>query len=269
MPGASTKRNMVTALVPMLADTTANWATSTALIPANTQARDVTLGRVKIGDGTKKFSDLPWAIEASLPAEYRVLLDKLFTTTDGGVTYSVRTGLIPNAPVLAEADGKISHDKLPSFILNTVKVVANIAERDALDASFHKSIVLVVDATADTTVAAGAAMYTWYDPDGTGALPDSWNKLSEIGEMDVNWDIMLGDHFKYKGADANTLDDIHDGLTYGKMTKAEITRLSQVESLADVTDYDNVQLANAIMYDHPLQVVQMDAAGLAAFQALA
>lgn len=280
MAGTTAHYNQVSLVSPIIADTTVGWTANDVVIPANTMARDTTLGRVKIGNGTSKFSELAWNIEASLPTEYRVLLDKLFTTADGGLTYSLRTGLVADAPIIAGADGKIDHTKLPDFILNTVKVVGTYGDLLALDAAFHSTIVLVVDATngtatgggtataGDTTVASGAAMYIWYDPDGEGALPQSWNKVSEIGELDINWDAQLTGYFKYSGDGSNTLDDISDGAIYGKVTNTEIARLAGVETAADVTDYQNVQAADAVMYDHPLITKQMNAADLAAFLAL-
>lgn len=275
MPGSATKRNTANFVAPMPSDTSANWANNTKNIPAGLAVRDSSLGRIKIGDGTKTFAQLPWAVEASLPTEYRVLLDKLFETSDGGLTYNLKIGQnIPESMILSDATGKIRHDQLPGFILNTVKVVETYGDLLALDVSFHQTMVLVVDATngtvtgggektaGDPTVDAGAAIYVWYDPDGSGALPQSWNKVTEIGSLDVNWTLQLQDHFKFRGANANTLDDIIDGATYGKMTKAEITRLSTVETNADVTDYDNVQAANAIMYDHKVVCATLGAAEL-------
>lgn len=61
---------------------------------------------------------------------------------------------------------------------NTVAVVADIAARDALSPTVN-SQVLVLDATADTTVASGAATYV-YD-----TVTTTWYKISETESMDV------------------------------------------------------------------------------------
>lgn len=61
-----------------------------------------------------------------------------------------------------------------------IHVVADITARDAIDvASSGTTQVLVLDATADSTVAAGAATYVGYGD------PVTWTKISEYESMDV------------------------------------------------------------------------------------
>lgn len=61
---------------------------------------------------------------------------------------------------------------------SATEVVADIAARDALVLTAN-AVVLVIDATADATVATGAATYVW---DNSGS---SWTKVSEFESMDV------------------------------------------------------------------------------------
>lgn len=63
---------------------------------------------------------------------------------------------------------------------NNVVIVSDIAERNALAYTGGSVMVLVVDATADDTVASGAATYVSY--------PDSvnWIKIAEHESMDVS-----------------------------------------------------------------------------------
>jgi hypothetical protein len=73
--------------------------------------------------------------------------------------------------------------------LNEVKVVADIAARNALVSGFTKpTTVLVLNAVADTSVASGAATYI-YDTNTT-----TWYKISEAESLDLvlNWNSISG-----------------------------------------------------------------------------
>jgi hypothetical protein len=63
--------------------------------------------------------------------------------------------------------------------LNRVEIVANNAARDALAGNDRNQLVLSLDATADATVAAGAALYVFRNSD------NSWIKVSEYEGLDV------------------------------------------------------------------------------------
>lgn len=61
--------------------------------------------------------------------------------------------------------------------MNDLSVVPNIAARDALAPTTIR-LALVQDATADATVATGAAMYVW--------AGSSWQKVSEYESLDID-----------------------------------------------------------------------------------
>jgi hypothetical protein len=85
--------------------------------------------------------------------------------------------------------------------LSAIEVVADIAERDALVLSAN-SQVMVLDATADTNVDAGAATYIYRNSD------DSWTKISEFESLDVvmNWADIVG-------RPTSSVADIDDAVT--------------------------------------------------------
>ena len=71
------------------------------------------------------------------------------------------------------------------------RVVDTIAERDALVLTTN-TLVMVKDATGDSSVTSGAALY-FYDADAT--LPtDVWTKVSEYESLDVvmRWENIVG-----------------------------------------------------------------------------
>lgn len=74
------------------------------------------------------------------------------------------------------ADGIVPLTQLPSSIKECA-VAATIAARDAIAAPFTGLHVLVLDATADTTVEAGGAEYVW---NGT-----TWSKIAELNMIDT------------------------------------------------------------------------------------
>lgn len=63
--------------------------------------------------------------------------------------------------------------------MNRVEIAANIAARNALASADFNQLVLVLDATGDGTVAAGAASYVFRNSD------NSWIKVAEYEAMDV------------------------------------------------------------------------------------
>lgn len=64
---------------------------------------------------------------------------------------------------------------------NTISIVADIAERNSLNPNSNTTV-LVLDATADTTVSSGAATYAYRDSDQT------WTKISEAESLDISLD---------------------------------------------------------------------------------
>ena len=71
--------------------------------------------------------------------------------------------------------------------IGAVEIVATIAARDALTLT-GSAVVLVTDASTDTTVAAGAATYAYQHSN------KSWTKISEYESMDValSWSNLTG-----------------------------------------------------------------------------
>jgi len=84
---------------------------------------------------------------------------------------------------------------------NTVQVAADITARDALSPTVNTQV-LVLDASADATVAAGAATYVYDVPTTT------WYKISESESMDVvlQWANIVG-------RPTSSVADIDDAVT--------------------------------------------------------
>lgn len=109
---------------------------------------------------------------------------------------------------------------------SSLEIVADIAARDALVATLDvNAMILVIDASADTTVTSGSALYAY------GASNTTVYKLAEYESMDVvlQWSSIVGGpsstpaqiddavSLRHNHANKSTLDKLGadaDGLTY-------------------------------------------------------
>jgi hypothetical protein len=271
----------ITVPVTLAADTAANWTAADPQLLKDQLCLERDTGKMKIGDGTKKWSELSYVPFSELTAAQ--------------ITMLVKKNTAEGVAVLG-ADGKLSIDLLPDDLTQSVTIpaafkwVQNITERDALTDEEKKSVIFVWDASADPTVATGSAQYIWRITSGEGVEPveGSWVKVGEQESMDVDTSVFfhktndtsdaitqgttnlfmttqertnLADAF-LKGTD--TADSITDGTTKVVMTAVERTKLTGIEEGADVTDAANVAAAGAIMYTDTIIINGPTAAQIAA-----
>lgn len=271
----------ITVPVTLAADTAANWTTADPQLLKDQLCLERDTGKMKIGDGTKKWSELSYVPFSELTAAQ--------------ITMLVKKNTAEGVAVLG-TDGKLSIDLLPDDLTQSVTIpaafkwVQNITERDALTDEEKKSVIFVWDASADPTVATGSAQYIWRITSGEGVEPveGSWVKVGEQESMDVDTSVFfhktndtsdaitqgttnlfmttqertnLADAF-LKGTD--TADSITDGTTKVVMTAVERTKLTGIEEGADVTDAENVAAAGAIMYTDTIIINGPTAAQIAA-----
>jgi hypothetical protein len=106
--------------------------------------------------------------------------------------------------------------------LNTVEVVADIAARNALtDTAPEKTrnlMAMVLDATGDGTVAAGAALYVYRE------ATDTWTKIAEYESMDVTltWAAISG-----KPASAVALIDDAVTKRHAHVNQAQLDKIGE------------------------------------------
>jgi hypothetical protein len=114
-----------------------------------------------------------------------------YVTDNAGVAKSVGNSAMINQLIAAQ---------LASY--NTIDIVPNIAARNALNTRDYNFIVLVVDATGDSTVTTGAALYAFQNSDNT------FIKLSEYESLDVTlqWSNIVG-------RPTSSVADIDDAVT--------------------------------------------------------
>lgn len=271
----------ITVPVTLAADTAANWTAADPQLLKDQLCLERDTGKMKIGDGAKKWSELSYVPFSELTAAQ--------------ITMLVKKNTAEGVAVLG-ADGKLSIDLLPDDLTQSVTIpaafkwVQNITERDALTDEEKKSVIFVWDASADPTVATGSAQYIWRITSGEGVEPveGSWVKVGEQESMDVDTSVFfhktndtsdaitqgttnlfmttqertnLADAF-LKGTD--TADSITDGTTKVVMTAVERTKLTGIEEGADVTDAENVAAAGAIMYTDTIIINGPTAAQIAA-----
>lgn len=271
----------ITVSVTLAADTATNWTAADPQLLKDQLCLERDTGKMKIGDGTKKWSELSYVPFSELTAAQITMLVKK-NTAEGVAVLGV--------------DGKLSIDLLPDDLTQSVTIpaafkwVQNIEERNALTDEEKKSVIFVWDASEDPTVTTGSAQYIWRITSGEGVEPveGSWVKVGEQESMDVDTSVFfhktndtsdaitqgttnlfmttqertnLADAF-LKGTD--TADSITDGTTKVVMTAVERTKLTGIEEGADVTDAENVAAAGAIMYTDTIIINGPNATQIAA-----
>lgn len=86
---------------------------------------------------------------------------------------------------------------------NAFEIVADITARNALASGLNRNLlVLVIDATGDTTVGSGSALYAFHND------TDTWEKLTEYENLDVTiqWSAI-------QGKPTSAVADIDDAVT--------------------------------------------------------
>lgn len=261
VPGRSNKFNVIEGIYPQVADTKAGWLSKPYVIPiANVFLIEKDTGKVKLSNGIHSYQQLPYLIDAGITDTQRLLLDN----------YNQANGVL-----VLDHEGRINEGFLPRLFRGTIKTVSTYTEmiqrgEDPVDGELFKNgAVIVIDASDDPSgmvQGGGGAYYAWYDEDGDGDLPPGWHKVSEFKEPDVS----LVNYFKFRGDNSQSIGDIYDDVDitgeaadkYLKFSYAEHAKLASVEFGADVTDYDNVQAAGAVMYNHAIISKELNAAGL-------
>jgi len=156
-----------------------------------------------------KVNALPATLEPSslylIPSSVPAILDIHVSDSTGTATRHVLNKTDIEALITAGVAG-----------LSTTLVVDDIAARNALVLD-ENGIVLVIDATGDTSVVSGAATYVYRKSD------TSWTKISEAESMDValNWANIQDKPTSSVGAIDQAVTDSHT-----HANKASIDRLT-------------------------------------------
>lgn len=221
------------AVSSIIVDTKAALEGMTKVAPAGIWFLESDTGVMKVSDGVSLYSALPNKVEALFTSSFKTLLDNANAA---------------NGVAKLDASGKLTMGMLPeeltsSVLSGAVKYVADIAARDAL--TEKGGMVIVVDASADASVAAGTAGYAWNG--------EAWTKVFESESMDVS----LADYFAMS---VNTLDDVQDGTTYVKM--AATWKASVDSDLSDLKG--RLTTAEATLVTHGTDIATAQAAAEAA-----
>jgi hypothetical protein len=173
----------------------------------------------------------------ALPAEQDRVVNSMYLVKGATATeaemYLVgkTTGEVRHLPTGSDIDQKIS-TSISNF--SNMTVVADITARDA-QAPTRTMMTMVIDATGDSTVNSGSAIYV-YD---TGT--STWYKTSEVESMDMvlNWSQIVGG--------PNVTAAQVEAAVSATHTHANLTDLDKV-----ATDGDGYLTYNNVSYRHPL-----------------
>ena len=162
-------------------------------------------GKIYVTDGVTTLADLPPRVDQVVDSAEKGALSAAFSTGSyviaaNGVVVHDGTGKINDDSLNLVNNGKLvesylseyidqtTHKVLLSALPDTVRAgvtyVADITARDALSAEQKKSLAFVIDATADTTVTQGSAMYAWDASQNSGS--GAWVKIAEVESLDID-----------------------------------------------------------------------------------
>ncbi len=170
-----------------------------------------------------KVTVLPGSLE---PDSFYFVVDgahaESYITSSDGTAKSIGN----TAMITAIANDLISN-AIAAAAANPVDIVADISARDALTATATLNrIILVLDATGDPTVNAGAALYVWNE--GTSTI----NKVAEYESMDfsLTW-------ASIQGRPTSSVSQIDDAVTK-RHTHANMTTLDKLGDSGGSLTYD-------------------------------
>lgn len=205
-PGSKSKLNTVKGVSAILSITDAEkTALSTKVLPANILVKEDD-GKVYLTDGTAAISGLKVLVDQVLTTAEKTALNAAFSTGSyvaaaGGVVVHDTNGKIADSSLNVVADGKIVPSYLSDYIGSDgkvlvealpdtaragVKYVATYADLNSLSDEEKKALVFVIDATGDTTVTQGSAMYVWQNA--------AWLKIAETESLDIDVDAIKCDY---------------------------------------------------------------------------
>jgi hypothetical protein len=144
-----------------------------------------------------------------------------YVTNNAGVAKAIGNSVMINALIDTKVNAALAD-------FNAVQIVADIAARNALASGAQRNLlVLVTNATGDTTVASGAAMYAYNETGGT------WTKLTEYESMDVtiSWAMI-------QNKPTSTVTEIDDAVAK-KHTHANKTVIDKLGSDSEGLLYDS------------------------------
>ena len=224
-PGSSSKLNTVRGVSAILVTTSAEETSlATKVLPANILVKKSD-GKVYLTDGTATLDDIPVLIDQVLTVAEKTALSTAFSTgtyvaaADGVVVHDAN-GKIDDGSLNVVDNGKIvesylsdyidpdTHKVLLSALPDTVRAgvtyVADITARDALSDEQKKSLAFVIDASDDSTVTQGAAMYGWDETANSGA--GEWIKIAEVESLDIDVAAIQCDYTNVQAAGAVMYD---------------------------------------------------------------
>ena len=204
-PGAAGKLNTIKGISKIINTSSAEETTlASKVFPAGLIVKKSD-GKIYVTDGVTTLADLPPRVDQVVDSAEKGALSAAFGTGSyviaaNGVVVHDGTGKINDDSLNLVANGKLvesylseyidqtTHKVLLSALPDTVRAgvtyVADITARDALSAEQKKSLAFVIDATADTTVTQGSAMYAWDASQNSGS--GAWVKIAEVESLDID-----------------------------------------------------------------------------------
>ncbi len=204
-PGAAGKLNTIKGISKIINTSSAEETTLASKVFPSSLIVKKSDGKIYVTDGVTTLAALQPRVDQVVDSAEKGALSAAFSTGSyviaaGGVVVHDGTGKISDDSLNLVDNGKLvesylseyidqtTHKVLLSALPDTVRAgvtyVADITARDALSAEQKKSLAFVIDATADTTVTQGSAMYAWDASQNSGS--GAWVKIAEVESLDID-----------------------------------------------------------------------------------
>jgi hypothetical protein len=204
-PGAAGKLNTIKGISKIINTSSAEETTLASKVFPSGLIVKKSDGKIYVTDGVTTLAALQPRVDQVVDSAEKGALSAAFSTGSyviaaGGVVVHDGTGKISDDSLNLVDNGKLvesylseyidqtTHKVLLSALPDTVRAgvtyVADITARDALSAEQKKSLAFVIDATADTTVTQGSAMYAWDASQNSGS--GAWVKIAEVESLDID-----------------------------------------------------------------------------------
>lgn len=203
----------VIGLVRLSHSTAAEWAASNIPIPEGIYCYETDTRRAKIGDGVQLYRDLPYHIQ--IP----------FSEIQANLLANPNT---PESVAQLTSEGTLPLDIIDPMVQNGIKMVPTLTDRDALSMTERiQSLVFVADASADTDVTTGSAVYAY------SQSVSAWLRLIDFASFDFD---LSGFVTRQQG-----LNILSDTASFVRMRAAEKATLAAIMvTQPDIYYYQNL-----------------------------
>lgn len=214
------QKAMMNGIAGYAIDTSINWNKHNPIIPSGVMVFESDNQKAKLGDGTSRYTELPYFFENDLSDDIYELFREVNTAEHLSVL---------------DDEGKLKEENLYFVNYPTVLFVNDIDERDALDTSTLTNKLVIVINDVDNQGELSTAGYCFKD--------GNWTVIFLTSHINIPLD-------KFINVQTMDLSAVPDGGGYVKLTEAKDVHLDSVVEGATHTSNKHVMESGALVLWH-------------------